>query len=247
MEIEDHRRPDEPVDFVVIGAMKSGTTSLHHYLSAHPDLVLAPEKEVDFFFGADPAGPGNLWRGVDWYRSRFPCDGRLRGDVSPGYTSPDHPGVADRIAAVAPNARLLYLVRDPFDRAISQYRHHRREGDERRTPADALLDPTSHYVRRSRYCARLQPFLDRFPSDQIAVVDHEDLLRRTAGTVAAVCRFIGVRPSRQPDVFARRLNAAGAPPEPVGAGLATAYRALVADDVAAFERVRRGLRSTAPR
>lgn len=148
---------------------------------------------------------------------------------------------------MAPTARLLYLFRDPFDRAMSQYRHHRREGDERRAPAEALLDPTSHYVRRSRYCARLQPFLDRFPSEQIAVVDHQDLLRRTAATVAAVCHFIGAPPNRQPDVFDRRLNAAGAPPDPVGAELATAYRALVADDVAAFERVRRGLRSTAPR
>lgn len=242
-----HRdRRSEPVDFVVIGAMKAGTTSLHHYLSAHPDLVLGAEKEVNFFFGAVPGGPGNLWRGADWYRSRLPEEGRLRGDVSPGYTSPDHPGVAARMGDVAPSARLLYLVRDPLDRAVSQYRHHRREGDERRALADALLDPTSHYVRRSRYCAGLRPFLDRFPSEQIAVVDRDDLLHRTVGTVAAICRFIGAAPDRQPDVFGRRLNTAGAPPPPIDIELAAAYRALIADDVAAFERLRATLVSCRP-
>jgi hypothetical protein len=236
----------DPVDFVVIGSMKCGTTSLHHYLSAHPDLVLPPEKEVNFFFGADPDGPGNLWQGVDWYRARLPADGRLRGDVSPGYTSPDHPDAAERIAELAPRARLLYLVRDPLDRAVSQYRHHRRDGTEPRPIEEALLDPDSHYVLRSRYADRLAPFLERFDAAQIAVVDHANLLRDTGATVASICRFIGVADRRQPDVFGERLNGAGSPPPPVDATVASGFRALVADDAAAFDRVRPTLTSCAP-
>lgn len=91
---------------------------------------------------------------------------------------------------------------------------------------------------RSRYAARLRPFLDHFPATQVLVVDHHDLLRCTGQTVAAICRFIGAAPERQPDVFGRRLNAAGAPPAPIAAGLADAYRRLVADDADAFDRLR---------
>lgn len=241
------RARGEPlVDFVAIGAMKCGTTSLHHHLSCHPALALPPEKEVNFFFGDAPGGTGNLWRGSDWYRSRFPHGARLRGDVSPGYTSPDHPGVAARLSEAAPQAKLLYLVRDPLDRAVSQHRHHQRDGAEPRSLRDALTDPASHYVLRSRYADRLAPFLDRFPPEQIAVVELHDLQARTSETLASVCRFLEVAPLPDDHAYGRRLNAAGSAPPPVPADVASAFRSLVADDVASFAVLRRQLRRCAP-
>lgn len=231
-----HRMP--VVDFLVIGAMKCGTTSLHHYLTSHPQLALPPEKEVDFFFGDGPGGAGNHWRGIRWYDDRFPVDAPVRGDVSPGYTSPDHPDVADRAVRLVPDARLIYLVRDPLERAVSQFRHHRRDRTEGRDLAEALLDPHSHYIRRSRYAACLRPFVDRFPASHIAVVDQDDLLHHTASTVAWICRFLGVEPRVPTGVLSRRLNRSVRTSPVVPHDVATEFRSMVAADTAEFEAMR---------
>jgi hypothetical protein len=153
-------------NLVVIGAMKCGTTSLHHYLDLHPEICMSRPKELNFFLGPEAAPDGEVdWRrgtwacGVDWYAAHFDASAPVRGEVSPGYTSPAHPYVAARMAAVVPGARLVYAVRDPIRRAVSQYRHHRRDGTEPRDLEEALLDPASQYVTRGRYFERLQPFL----------------------------------------------------------------------------------------
>jgi hypothetical protein len=226
--------PRPLIDFVVIGAMKCGTTALHHHLDRHPDLGLATAKELNFFFGDAPEGAGNSWRGVEWYERQLPGRAALRGEASPGYTSPDHPEAAGRMARLAPRARLVYLVRDPLGRALSQYRHHRRDGTERRPLEEALVDPRSHYVRRSLYAARLEPFLAEFPPRSVAVVHHDDLLRHTRDTVSAICRFLGVDPGRLPRLTSRRPNrATGDRPEVPGA-VARRFTALVEPDLRRF-------------
>ena len=123
-------------------------------------------KELNFFIGADtpPALPtdwssGNWHRGPAWYAAQFDASVPVRGEASPGYTSPSHPQVAMRMARLIPSARLVYAVRDPVRRAVSQYWHHRREGSEIRPLEEALLDPRSQYVARGRYFERLEPSL----------------------------------------------------------------------------------------
>ena len=68
-------------DFIIIGAMKCGTTSLHHYLSLHPDISVSRRKELDFFVAEE-----NWARGLAWYESQFPDKGKVRGEASPKYT-----------------------------------------------------------------------------------------------------------------------------------------------------------------
>lgn len=100
-------------NLVVIGAMKCGTTSLHHYLDVHPDIAMSQAKELNFFFGDDADGEsgdaevrswhnGNWHRGVEWYAAQFDAGAPVRGEASPGYTSPAHPEVAGRMAAIIP-------------------------------------------------------------------------------------------------------------------------------------------------
>lgn len=186
-------------DLVIIGAMKCGTTALHGYLDHHPDIAMSRPKELNFFFGAEqPPGQddrrwanGNWHLGLVWYADQFPASAPLRGEASPGYTSPDHPEVAERMAAIIPGVRLIYLVRDPIERALSQYRHHRAEGTERRPLPQALTDPASQYVSRGRYHERLQPFLARFPQEQVLVVALEDLRRAPVATLRRVFGFVG--------------------------------------------------------
>lgn len=199
-------------NLVIIGAMKCGTTALHRLLDEHPDIAMACGKELNFFFGpaADQGeNAASTWhRGLGWYASQFDASAAIRGESSPGYTSPDHPEVAGRMAAVLPGVRLVYVVRDPIERAISQYRHHRADGTEPRTVADALLDPGSQYIARGRYFDRLIPFLRKFGREQILVVSQEDLLNDPGHSLSRLRRFLGVETPVSSASPARRWNVA---------------------------------------
>lgn len=222
-----------------IGAMKAGTSALHRYLDAHPDTAMSAPKELNFFFGSQPDGEaidgwspgGNWWRGEDWYRGHFPDDRLVGGECSPGYTSPDHPHVAERMAAVVPDARLICLVRDPLARAVSQYRHHVRDGTETRDLDEALLDPDSQYVTRSRFHAALRPFLRHFPRGQLLVVAQEDLHADRAATLRRVHEHAGLRPHWSQELEHRWHVAPGPAPD-CPTDVAAAFHEQVADDVA---------------
>jgi hypothetical protein len=200
-------------NLVVIGAMKSGTTALHHYLGYHPDIAMSRHKELNFFYGPmDTPCPdssmrkqhprsctcwqrwvaGNWHRGTDWYASHFRLRSMIRGESSPTYTSPSYPLVPARMAQLIPTARLVYLVRDPVASAISQYGHHRRDGTERRPIHEALLDANSQYISRGRYYERLGPFRSRFAKSQIAIIAQEDLLTERRATMRTIFRFLEV-------------------------------------------------------
>lgn len=196
-------------NLVVIGAMKCGTTALHRLLDEHPQIAMSSPKELNFFIGPadaprveqpglNPARAeqlrwtrGNWHRSIEWYAQHFP-PAAVRGESSPGYTSPDHPEVPARMAAVLPTARLVYLVRDPIDRALSQYRHHVAEGTERRPVGEALLDLRSQYVARGLYYERLRPFLVHYDRAFIAVVRQEQLRARPAETLRSLHDFLGL-------------------------------------------------------
>jgi hypothetical protein len=227
-------------DLIVIGAMKCATSAVHRYLDAHPSISMSSLKELNFFSGRDeaPAGPESSWwrhgqwhRGVDWYRRQFDGSAPLRGESSPAYTSPTEPQAAARMASVVPDVRLVYLVRDPVQRALSQYAHHHRDGTERRDVAKALLDPTSQYVSRSRYHERLRPFLDHFSRAQIHVVVQERLLADRATEVARIYDHVGAHADWRHDTHAERFHVGGDRPV-ADERLRQAFAEAVADDMA---------------
>lgn len=224
-------------DLVVIGAMKCGTTALHGLLDRHPSIAMAAAKELNFFVGPASGGgdwhAGNWHRGLRWYQAQFDGGAEVRGEASPGYTSPSHPEAPARLAAVVPRARLVYLVRDPVDRAVSQYRHHVRDGTERRPAREALLDPASQYVARSRYAERVAPFLSYFAPERVLVVLQEELRTRPAVTLASIFRFAGV----DDGVDVAPPPAPAAPHERLDPPLEADLTRLVADDVAALRRL----------
>ena len=192
--------------------MKCGTTAIHDYLDAHPSVAMSRPKEINFFFDADPSGPewaGTARRGVAWYRSHFDPATPVRGESSPGYTSPSHPDVADRMAALIPDAKLVMMVRDPVARAVSQWRHHHRDGTERRPVDVALLDPESQYISRSRYHERLTPFLERFGAAQIAVIALEELEREPETVLPGVFRFLDIDDRHWCEDYRRPVHTAG--------------------------------------
>lgn len=184
--------------FIVIGAMKAGTTSLYHYLRNHDEIFMSRIKELDFF-----AEKGNLHRGLDWYRHQFSeaGDAVARGEASTLYTKyPEHDGVPARIAEVMPDVRLIYVVRDPIVRLRSHYQHRVMTGAETAPPETALFEYPV-YLHTSSYGMQLEQYLDHFPREQILVVTSEGLKADRLATVQQVYSFLGVDPSRVPDVL----------------------------------------------
>ncbi len=230
-------------NLVIIGAMKCATTALHRYLSMHPHVSMAAPKEMNFFVGPSVAASpedhtwhrGNWHRGVQWYASHF-ADAPVRGEASPGYTSPSFPEAAARMAEMLPDVRLIYLVRDPIDRALSQYAHHRRMGTEPRTLDDALLNESSQYIERSEYHARLRPYLERFPAERIAIVLQEDLLAWRRLTLSSLYRFAGVDDGFWSPEFDKLLHVGGPLPVP-NERLERLMSGRLAEDVARLRRL----------
>lgn len=176
-------------NLIIIGAMKCATTSLHYYLNLHPEISMSKEKELDFFI------PQSNWnRGIEWYKSNFPGETKIHGESSPNYTHYPYSGnVAEKMYATAPDAKLIYILRDPIERAIAQYIHQYTEGKEERTLEDALWEMENNkYVSRSRYYIQLEQYLSYFPKSQILILAMEDLHRYRQATLQKIFRFLEV-------------------------------------------------------
>lgn len=190
-------------EVVVIGAARCGTGAVRAYLDAHPDLSMTPGEGLNFFVGPEepPPVPHQAWwrtgrwhRGFEWYAAQLDPAAPVRGESSPAYSDPSHPEVPGRMASLVPWARLIYLVRDPVARAVLQWRDDGRDGTEDRDVAQALLDPDSQYVARSRFHERLAPFLPHF-GDQVLVVAVERLRDDPRGELRRIYEHVGVDPS----------------------------------------------------
>jgi hypothetical protein len=184
------RRPDAALpNLVVIGGLKCGTTSLHHYLNLHPEIGMSRPKELNFF-----VAELNWDLGLDWYANHFSASDEVRGETSPHYTNePRFRGVAERMAeTIGPDAKVVYMVRDPIDRMISHYLHNAGGGYERRRLAEALSDPDSAYLQRSLYAMQLAPYLERFGEGRVEVVTREELRDERQDTMRRLFAFLGV-------------------------------------------------------
>lgn len=177
--------------FLIIGARKSGTSSLFDYLLQHPDVRAPLWKETRFFdFGYQ--------KGLAWYRAHFPRREPgarwITGEATTGYLS--HPSCAERIACHLPDAKLVAILRNPVDRAISDWAHEQRRGAEQRSAREALgaPDPASPYVARSLYARQLRRYLGRFPRERLLVLRYEDFFAAPAEGYAELLRFLGLAP-----------------------------------------------------
>lgn len=200
-------------EFLVIGVPKAGTTALHAALARHPQLFLPELKEPKFFLSNAPgsrrAGPGD--RQTDQRRIRRRADYEalfdhappevLRGEATPFYLHDR--GAHENIASLLPDAKLIAVLRDPLDRAHSNWAHLRAAGlepiadfpaacaaEERR--AAAGWDLFWRYLALSRYGQQLTDLLRRFPSDQVLCLRYWELLYQPAAALDRICTFLGV-------------------------------------------------------
>ena len=180
--------PESKPHFVIIGAMKCATTTLHDQLALQPGVFMSEPKEPNFF--SDEA----VWgRGLGWYQGLFSEAGEddLCGESSTHYTKlPTHPLAAERLFEHLPHARLVYVMRDPIDRLVSHYIHawSRREMD---VPIDDAVRRHAELIDYSRYAMQLVPWTERFGADRVLPVFFERLTRDPQSEFARVCRHIG--------------------------------------------------------
>jgi hypothetical protein len=184
--------------FFVIGAAKAGTTSLHHYLDQHPQIQMSANKEPNFFAGPEngiPYPPGRVER-RDAYEQLFDSEVEARGEASTDYTThPRRQGVPERIEGLVPNAKFIYLVRDPIARTISHYQMRVAFLGERRSLPEALgdlSDRRSPYTCASLYASQLEIYLRHFPDERVLVVDQADLRDDRRSTLREIFAFLGV-------------------------------------------------------
>lgn len=188
---------------LVVGAQKSGTQSLTHYLDAQPGVRMC-RRELDFFSADD------VWRrGLDWYVAQLPPaqPGDVVGETSPSYSMRRaYPEAAPRIAQVLPAARIVYLMRDPVERVLSAYRHGLVRGAETRPLRRAVLD--EFYLDASRYATQIRRYLEFFPREQLLLLTTDELRDRRAQTVERVLRFAGVERAVDDVPLATEVNTA---------------------------------------
>lgn len=198
-------------NFFVIGAGQSGTTSLHRYLYLHPEVHVPVLKEPNFFCRAED-GPwpfGRIGERSE-YEELFAASEPLRSDCSPSYSQhPLRPGVPERIAALIPEARHVYLVRDPIERIAAHYVHDVSSVGEERPLREALGDlasPKNPFVVGSSYATQLSRYRDNFPAEQILVVDSSELRDRRREALREIFAFLGADPDFDSPGFEEELN-----------------------------------------
>lgn len=226
-------------DFFVIGAYRSGTTSLYRYLRQHPQVFLPLEKEPNFYAvdGNPEASPVLRSRAIvtrDGYDRLYAPAGpdQRRGDISPEYLR--NPAAATRIHADHPDVPLVAILRNPVERAWSDFLLHRRDGNE---PFDNLTDALAdqerrqagddhragHYIDSGMYHQQLQRYLERFDRDQILVLLYDDLVADRHAVMAAIFDHVGVDAAFR-TVDEDAINASGVPTNKAVA-VALRYRA----------------------
>jgi hypothetical protein len=200
-------------DFLVIGAPKAGTTALHAALTQHPGLYMSAVKEPKFFLSDGPpptkGGPGDaltyrehIWRRADYEALFDPAPaGTLRGESTPLYLYDR--AAMDRIRATIPDVKLIVIVRDPVERAHSNWTHLWSAGlepigdfvpacaeEERRIAAGWAS--FWHYTGLSRYGEQLEYLFTLFPREQVLVIRYRLLVDEPAQTLDRICAFLGV-------------------------------------------------------
>ncbi len=160
-------------DFVIVGAMKAGTTTLFDWLGEHPDVILPEVKEPEILLrSADVASL------LSAYTDLLPkvVVGQASGEASAAYADPEWVGdVMSRLRSIAPHAVVIYIVREPEQRLRSHIRHEILRGRERRSFGAALREPGSRYVSRSRYSLCLAPMMAASVPSTLLVVSFDQL------------------------------------------------------------------------
>jgi hypothetical protein len=205
-------------DFLIVGAQRAGTTSLFNYLSQHPNIRSPLLKEIHYF-------DLNSQNSPDWYFAHFPPNrgNFLTGEASPYYLF--HPEVPARVAKLLPTVKLIVLLRNPIERAYSNYQHSVSLGIEKRSFAEAIqpelngqkypVGSIAHreqsYLARGLYAEQLERWLKIFPRRQLLILKSETFFQNPPETLNAISEFLGLSSFQEAEYFGTHYNASKYP------------------------------------
>jgi hypothetical protein len=229
------KKPNKP-DFLVIGAQKAGTTWLHHILSSLPGVYVPEAKELHFFD-----------RGFDWtvlrYLRHFRAEG-FQGDMTPDYSTLD-PATVMKIRRLFPDLKIIFIVREPLERAWSATRMELasqvgRNPSEVREEEMRLCLLSNRTISRSDYAATLDAWLAAFPQGQFLLLDYEKISDDPRSLIKQVVEFVGIEPTElDDDIISQRIleGEKFEIPERVLSAVEPVYERLRQDANRAFKRV----------
>ncbi|WP_416306682.1 sulfotransferase domain-containing protein [Neptunicella sp. SCSIO 80796] len=188
-----------PPKIYLLGSQKAGTTQLASYLDQHPDICLANPKEPDYY-------TQHHEKGLQWYQQKFSRQSRCLIDASTSYSCAPLPNyfpqdvgfksayadIPQRIFNTVPDARFIYIMRNPVQRAYSAYQHQIRAGLEHRS-FDEAVAANSYYLRTGHYVGQIELYLEYFPRERFKFVFFEDLIQQPHAIVRDCFRFIGLQ------------------------------------------------------
>jgi len=200
-------------DFIIVGAMKAGTTTLAHYLRHHSKIYM-PEGELHFFDAQ--GGYADRWkRGVKWYKSQFESadPSEICGEKTPTYSY--LPSVPERIYQIVPDVKIIWILRNPVDRSYSNYWHAVRGGSEKLSFEEAVKQEDKRveeniwkgYVRRSYYINQINRLLEYFDRESMHFCLFENLKERPIPLTNEVAAFLGASNGRvDPQAIGKKKN-----------------------------------------
>jgi hypothetical protein len=185
------------VDFMIIGAQKCGTTSLASQLAEHPSICFCKIKEPGYFHKVED------WRSdLDAYHQLFaPEDGQICGEASTMYTFlPEWHGTHSRLFAYNPDLKLIYIMRNPVERVISNYAHDLVRGFVKAAPESVVFEDPG-YINRSRYGVQIRPYLELFPRENVLLLVFEEYVADQWKALQQICTFLEI-PAELPGAVA---------------------------------------------
>jgi len=199
----------QDITFIGIGAAKSGTTWLARMLMQHPDIYIPPQKELHYFNDRIAEDPDvhnpNRKLPVAWYLRQFKhaLPSQIVGELSPTYIWNEN--AARYIHDFAPQVKILAILRDPAERAFSEYNYLRKQGYVTAPSLSEHLASRPDLLQPGLYYRGLKRYYERFPAEQIGVFFFEDLVRDNRDFLERVESFLGVEPF-VPDDIDKKVN-----------------------------------------
>ena len=183
-------------NFIIIGAGKCGTTSLYNYLNQHPQIYLCPQKETYFFVPEPVRSKLQPWGAItnfDNYANLFKDanEDSVIGEISTTYYR--HSETANEIYQTLPQVKIIAILRDPANRAFSDYQMHFRQGNEKKDFA-TLISPENRFVKPGFYYSELIPYFEVFQREQLKILLLEDLIKNPTTFIEDLFQFIEVTP-----------------------------------------------------
>ncbi len=206
------------VDFIGIGAGKAGSTWVAKCLSGHPEICMAPQKEIRFFnssnYKAEDGGDyaknnfSNYKRGVDWYLEQFPVQNeKIKGEFSPNYWMDAE--AHSRIKRHFPNVKLIIVLRNPVEKVYSLYNWWKESIDVEVSPTfKESIDNDEFVLDKGLYYKHLKKFFDVFNYNKMHVIIHDDIKNNPKGVMRRLYRFLDVNQDVELSIFNKKINSA---------------------------------------